>query len=129
MFHRYMSPTAATPAFALHVLFEQDWPAYRQAAELLAGRRGGRLVDQIVGMLEESPVVTRRTRLALSDLLDILALERVEIEDSEEAALFAMIDPQNPVVEDICLLTDRLREALELADQDHPPAPRNLAAA
>lgn len=129
MFHGKIAPTAATPAFALHLLFEQDWPAYRQAAELLAGRRGGRLVDRIVNMLEQRPAVTRQTRVALNDLLDILALERVDIDGSEEATLFAMIDPGDPVVEDICLLTDRLREALELADQDHLPASRNTAAA
>lgn len=129
MFHQFISPAAAIPAYAIHLLFQEDWPAYRQAAELLAGRRGGRLVDRIVGMLERSPVLTRQVRSALHDLLDILALERVDIDGSDEAALFAMIDPGDPVVGDLCLLTDRLRDAIEQAETDHPPASRSQAAA
>jgi hypothetical protein len=31
--------------------------------------------------------------------------------DREEAEYFAMIDPASPVVEEICLLLDRLRDA------------------
>lgn len=129
MFHQFIPSAAATPAFAIHLLFEEDWPAYRQAAELLAGRRGGCLVDKILALLERSPGLTRQVRTALKDLLDILSLEHVDIDGSEEAALFAVIDPGDPVVEDICILTDRLREAVELADQDHPPASRSRAVA
>jgi hypothetical protein len=63
--------------------------------------------------------VDRPTCKALRDLLGILTLEHVHDDTRIEAMLFAEIDPADPVVEDICLLTDGLRDVLEpmLAEQ------------
>lgn len=122
MFHQYIPNPDATPALAVHLLFEEQADAYREAAGLLAGPRGRRMVDRILEALASAVEITPRNYSALQDLLDILALERVDIFDSEEAARFSEINPNDPVVEEICLLTDQLRSALQMADPDHPPA-------
>ena len=43
----------------------------------------------------------------------LLSLDAVDDPDSLEASLFAEIDPASPIVEEICLLTDALRDRLE----------------
>ncbi len=81
----------------------------------LAGRKGTRIVDDIREGIAQPGPLSRRTRQKLADLLAILGLENVHEEDSAEAARFAMIDPADPMVEEICLLTDGLRAALASA--------------
>jgi hypothetical protein len=61
-------------------------------------------------------------------LLEILSLERVQDSESEECARFAAINPCDPVVEEICALTDGLREALERVNTDHRPVSRGVSA-
>lgn len=100
-----------------------------QAARLLGGGESSRLVDRCAELLEQDRRVTPRTRIMLGQILAVLSLEHVDDPDLPYMAHFAAIDPADPVVEEICLLTDELREALEMADRDHPPASRNLAAA
>ena len=103
--------------------------ALRHAAELLAGRRGAALANRIAEDLSDASTLNRRCRRDLEDLLDILALQNVDDPESEEAASFAAINPASPVVEEICLLTDALRDVLALADTDHRPASRARIAA
>ncbi len=88
------------------------------AALALAGNKGGRIVDDIrEGITQLSPL-NRRTQRKLADLLAILGLENAHEEDSVEASCFAEIDPADPMVEEICLLTDGLRAALASAGLD-----------
>ncbi|WP_159964066.1 hypothetical protein [Profundibacterium mesophilum] len=47
----------------------------------------------------------------LNALEDLLGLENVQEMDSVEAERFARIDPSDPVVEEICLRLDGLRQA------------------
>lgn len=110
MFHT-RDTTMIRSHLPLHKLFDERADALRGAAILLAGPRGGALVDDIVDDLLRSPSISRSTDQRLRALVDILALENVDIDGSEEAARFAAIDPADPVVEDICLLTDQLRNA------------------
>ncbi len=63
---------------------------------------------------QEGP--TSRTIRALNDLFDILALENVDDLTHPEAHFFAAIDPSEPIVEEICLLTDEL--AAIISDMD-----------
>lgn len=120
---------ADAPYARLLAFVEEHNNALRQAAELLAGRKGAKLAARIVEDLFDAKCVSRRCRHDLEDLLDILALENVDDPDREEASCFAAIDPASPVIEDICLLTDGLRDALALADTDHRPASRTRVAA
>lgn len=54
----------------------------------------------------------RRTIERLHELEDLLALEHVGDPDRAEAGYFAAIDILDPVVEEICLLTDGLRSVV-----------------
>ncbi len=68
----------------------------------------------------------------IDDLSDILALEHVHVIGSEEEARFAAIDPSDPVVEELCLLTDQLTDAIAARarwqDEAHAAADRRAAA-
>ncbi len=99
------------------------------AASLLAGRRGGRLVIDIADELARNNPISTRCRRRMHDLLDILALENVHEPDRDESGFFAQLDPASPIVEELCLLTDQYREAIQQADTDQPPASRSRAAA
>lgn len=107
---------------------EEHQDALAQAAERLAGRRGALLVADLVDRLGSETHLSRATHAGLHQLLDVLSLERVHDPDREESVLFADVEPTDPVVEEICLLTDQLRDALAEADLDQPPASRRAAA-
>ncbi|SEJ30161.1 hypothetical protein SAMN05421762_0942 [Pseudooceanicola nitratireducens] len=83
------------------------------AAALLGGSRGARLSLDALDGLTSGISPARRTRSELAALLELLSLENVHDETREEAARFAAIDPADPIVEEICELTDGLRDALE----------------
>ena len=108
---------------------QEHCEALQHAAELLAGRRGSALANRIAEDLSDASTLSRRCRRDLKDLLGILALENVDDPDREESARFAAIDPASPVVEEICLLTEGLRDVLALADTDHRPTSRTRIAA
>ncbi|MFC2966813.1 hypothetical protein [Acidimangrovimonas pyrenivorans] len=117
------------PMEPLRVFISDHLDGLRNAACLLAGARGGRLVDTIMDRLRDGARISRCTWLALRDLLGILTLEHVHDESRPEAGYFARIDPSDPVVDEICLLTDGLRAALENALETQPEAMRLLAVA
>jgi hypothetical protein len=84
----------------------------RAAADLLGGPDHVAAVDEIVDRLKAEPVPSRRTLRLLDELLMLLSLELITDLESPEAAMFGLVDPADPVVAEICLLTDRLREVL-----------------
>ena len=94
--------------------------ALTNAAALLAGARGARSVKTLATGLNESAEPSRRTWAALRDLLGIFTLEHVHDPDREECALFAALDPTDHRVEEICLLTDGLRNVLEQTLSEQP---------
>ena len=98
------------------------------AAGLLGGRRGTRLAIEALEGLESEEILSKRTQARFEALLELLSLEHVHDEDREESSRFAAIDPCDPVVEEICALTDGLRDAIERATTDHRPASRVVAA-
>lgn len=134
MFHpRHL--TKGTSAFpqpeitALCRFIADHLDALHNASDLLAGRRGRRVIDAIVDGLRDGSTVERRTWQALRDLLGILTLEHVHDETREEASLFAQIDPCDPVVAEICLLTDALRQVLEPLVAEQPDLGNHLMSA
>jgi hypothetical protein len=86
------------------------------AARLLGGYESARLVDRCVELLEQDRFVTPRTRIMLHQILAILALDLVDDANRPYMGYFAVIDPLDPIVEEICLLTDGLRHALASTD-------------
>lgn len=81
------------------------------AAALLGGRaaegRAQRLINDLCLVSSTSPRICRE----LDALEDLLGLEHVHDPNRVEAEHFASIDPTDPVVDEICLLLDGLREA------------------
>ncbi|WP_375263408.1 hypothetical protein [Palleronia sp.] len=122
-------PTLAGETAPLRSFVGEHRDGLVHAAELLAGRRGERIALEVVDALTGVAPLSRRGVRLLHELLDILALEHVDDDTRDKAALFAAIDPDDPIVEEVCLLTDGLRDAIDMADLDHPSASRFSAAA
>ena len=97
----------------LHAFVENHGDALVDGAAVLAGRGGARLARAVVDGLRDEPAPSRRLRRELDDLLDILSLEHVHDQSRQEAERFMIIDPASPCVEELCLLADGLRDAVE----------------
>lgn len=104
---------AALPVLAyLAANHEAVW----HAARLLGGYEQCRLVDRIVHILQNDRRLTRRVRVMLDQLMDLLTLEPAVEDRCLAFGAFAPIHPADPAVVEICLVTDRLRDALDEAD-------------
>jgi hypothetical protein len=93
------------------------------ASALLGGRPAARRTAHLIEALTDAPHLNTRLRREVVELHRLLALDRVGDPASLESALFAQIDPESPVVEEICVLTDELREhlvALANAEKSRP---------
>jgi len=82
------------------------------AARLLGGYESARLVDRCVELLLQELCVTPRTAVMLRQILAVLSLDDTDDPNLPFMGYFALIEPNDPVVEEICLLTDGLRGAL-----------------
>ena len=111
-FHIYAAPSADTQHAInrLQALFEHRHEAFMNAAALLAGARGVGIVSSITEHLQKG-ILGRGTKSALRRLLAILTLDDVDAASD----YFLRIEPEDPAVEEICLLTDELRETMEAA--------------
>ena len=117
MYHQPIAAAARIRALPHHEenlrrFLQEQMEPLSNSALALAGRKGGRIVDDIRKEILQPGPLSRRTQQKLAELLAILSLENVHDETFDEAACFAMIDPADPIVEEICLLTDGLRAAL-----------------
>jgi len=120
MFHTKITPnvevgTRNTGEIALLAFFAAHDEALGHSAVLLAGRRGTRLVNAIREGLGQPRPFTRRICRHLLELRDLLFLEHVHDEEREETACFAVLDPEDAIVLEICLLADVLEDALRTA--------------
>lgn len=93
-------------------LFAESGDAFRNAAGLLAGHQGRRLVGDIISAMLDQGELSPPTIKRLRRLFDVLSLKNVGDPYSDEASYFAEIDPASPQVEEICLLTDALSSAM-----------------
>ena len=101
----------------VHVYVHHNLDGLRHAARLLGGYDAMDLVDEIAEALRYDPKISRRTRTRLNTLGDLLRLENVGDPDRPEMGYFAVIDPNDPAVEEICLLTDGLEDAVKDWDE------------
>lgn len=81
------------------------------SASLLSGPIAEARVHRLIDDVSLASPLTSRLQRELDVLEDLLSLENVQDLDSVEAECFALIDPSDPVVEEICLLLDGLRQA------------------
>ena len=110
----------------LRRFIDDNVDALTNAASLLAGAKGRRIITIIVEGLQNSAQPSGRTMRALRDLLSILSLENVHDEMNDECGFFAAIDPCDPAVADICLLTDGLRTVMHEALAKKPAGKHHL---
>ena len=81
------------------------------SASLLGGPVAEARVHRLIDDVSLASPLTSQMERELDALEDLLSLENVQDMDSVEAEHFARIDPCAPVVEEICLLLDGLRQA------------------
>lgn len=99
----------------LRAYFDENEEGLGHAAVLLGGRRGARLINAIREALSQPRPITRRLRSQLLDLRRLLFLEHAYDENWGDDACFVLLEPDDPIVPEICLLADTLNEALENA--------------
>lgn len=105
----------STGEFELREFLATNSDALGHAAALLAGRRGARLVNAIRNGLGQPGRLTRRMRRLVLQLRDVLFLEHAHDELWEDAGCFALLEPDDPAVPEICLLAEDLEDALRKA--------------
>ncbi|MBP0483839.1 hypothetical protein [Sagittula salina] len=99
----------STPSPAAFIL--SNATALCSAAMLLGGRDAEARVQRLIDFMCVSPCTTSHMRRELDAMESLLGLDHVHDLDRIEAERFAAIDPMSPVIEEICLLLEGLREA------------------
>lgn len=115
MFHTRFNPGASacaitTGELALRTFLSEHDAALGHAAVLLADRHGARLINAIRDGLDQPGPLTARLRRRLLDLRGLLFLEHTD--DWDNAGFVALLEPEDPIVPEICLLAHGLDDAL-----------------
>jgi hypothetical protein len=108
--------TAAIEAAPVLAFVEEHQSALWHASRLIGGYEKARLVDALVQTLQQERRLTRRARIMLDQLLAVLSLDVVD-DECPAMGFFVPIDPEDPAVAEICLLTDGLRESIDEAER------------
>lgn len=103
-------PTTPT---CVHHFVEKNAEALQNAALLLGGRPWLKRVQRLFETLWTESSLHGRAGREATALYDLLTLAHVHDPSRPEAAYFAALDPASPHVEEICLLADELRQAIE----------------
>ncbi|MCB1358666.1 MAG: hypothetical protein KDK53_19970 [Maritimibacter sp.] len=98
-------------AAIIHFLLENA-DALANAAELLGGRAACSRTYRLLDDLRDTTGLTRRLHREIAALHRLLTLENVADPDRIECGYFAAIDPMDPAVEDICLLTTQFENVV-----------------
>lgn len=107
MFHQTRFHTSD---LARYIQIHQE--ALQNAALLLGGRSALRRTQSLLDAFASQPDLTRRMKRETIALHDLLTLQNVDDPDREESHCFAMLAPESPHVEEICLLADGLENAM-----------------
>ncbi len=97
---------------ALRAYFSDYDAALGHAAVILGGRRGARLVNASREALCQPGPVTRRLRRQLLELRHLLFGDFAHDENWSDGACVDLLEPDNPIVTELCLLADGLDAAL-----------------
>ncbi|SEQ49651.1 hypothetical protein [Thalassovita taeanensis] len=97
---------------AFRAYFQDHDEALGHAAVLLGGRRGARLINAVREAMDCRGPFTRRLRRQLLELRNLLFLEYAYNDDWGDGSGFALLEPDDPIVPEICLLADGLEQAL-----------------
>ena len=110
---------ASSPLLPLAAFVHRHSTPLQNASLLLGGAPRLRETQRLIDELSDAPRMTRRLRRSIDRLYELLTLEHVHDPERSEAAFFALIDPDWPVIEEICLLADGLLEAITSCDAEH----------
>lgn len=111
-------------ASALHIFAHDNMEGLQNAALLLGGRPWLTRTQRLMEDLRASPVTSRRVQREVIALHALLSLDHVHDEDRPEAGYFADLDPEQPYVEEICLLADGLTDAIAATMEHFDPSMR-----
>ncbi len=98
--------------YACRAYFQNHDEALGHAALLIGGRRGARLINAVREALDRPGPFTRRLRRQLLELRNLLFLEYAYNDDWSDGPDLALLEPDDPIVPEICLLADGLEQAL-----------------
>lgn len=110
--HKQLSPAIK----ALFLFLSDNSEGLQNAALVLGGGSGLKRVQNLLDNLVAARELNRRARLDLVALHELFTLKYVGDPLRLETALFAEIDPMDPMVEEICLLTDGLEDHMRAID-------------
>ena len=96
----------------LQLFMRHHSEALQNAALLLGGKPALKSTFDLIQGICSSPALTRRLMAGLVRLHELLSLEHVHNPERPEWAYFAYLDPAAPYVEDICLLSEALKDLL-----------------
>ncbi|SFQ71247.1 hypothetical protein SAMN05421853_1421 [Roseivivax halotolerans] len=113
---------ASSPLIPLASFMHTHSMPLQNASLLLGGAPRLRETQRLIEELSDAPRMTRRLRRSIDRLYELLTLEHVHEPERSEAAFFALIDPEWPMIEEICLLSDGLLEALTTHDAENAQA-------
>ncbi|WP_425072917.1 hypothetical protein [Sagittula sp. S175] len=104
---------------ATRIFFHEDGAALLNVAALLGGPTAHRRCLGLLSLLSESRSLTRALRHELFWLYRLISLDFAGNPEAGETGCFAMIDPLDPRIEEVCLLADHLYNLLvAIADLD-----------
>lgn len=98
---------------AFRTYFQDNDEALGQAAVLLGGRRGARLINAVRDAMDRQGPFTRRLRRQLLELRNLLFLEHAYDDNWGDEAGLSLLEPDDPIVPEICLVADGLEQALQ----------------
>lgn len=103
-----------TPDAPILLLFRRRHDDLWHSTRLLGGYEASRIVDECAARIKNLQGIDDRIWIMLNQVLSILSLEETDDPEKPFMGFFAVIDPNDPVVEEICQLTDELRTAMDL---------------
>jgi hypothetical protein len=107
-----------TNGLPIKAFLDQSSLGLAHAASLLGGNRGAKLVVALSDEVQNNVQITKRALRLARDVLDLLQLKHVHDFDRDEAAFFAAIDPSDPAVAEICLLSEAFEAVVEACEQE-----------
>lgn len=117
------TPSADPQLATVRAHFGQHGTALCNAATLIAGDTGAARVLRLISDLRSATRLERTHRKSLVDLHRLLSLDIAHDNQDAEIPCWMSLDPANPKVEQICLLTDRVFDLLcEIGDGDEAVA-------
>ncbi|MCB1358387.1 MAG: hypothetical protein KDK53_18500 [Maritimibacter sp.] len=105
-------------ADSLHVFANEYADALQNAAMLLGGAKWFQRAARFCDTLSDGGSISRRLLAEGASLRDLLALRFLDDPFSDEAAMFAALDPADPAIEEICVVTDALDDALRASREE-----------